>query len=168
MAESTTANAHDFAFTTIDGRPLPLAQFRGKLLLIVNTASQCGFTPQYKELQALYEKYRAKGLTVIGVPSNDFGAQEPGSNAEIKRFCEDRYAVDFPLAAKEQVSGTEAHPFYQWAASEGGEAAAPRWNFHKYLVGPFGDLAGVYPTQVKPLDRSVTDDIDRLLATSTP
>ncbi len=165
---ASTAKAHDFAFTTTDGAPLPLAQFRGKLLLVVNTASRCGFTPQYRELQSLWEKYRARGLTVIAVPSNDFGEQEPGSNAEIKKFCQDKYAVDFPLAAKEKVSGADAHPFYQWAASEGGEAAAPRWNFHKYLIGPYGDLAGVYPSQVKPLDRSVTDDIDRLLATSTP
>jgi glutathione peroxidase len=165
---ASNATAYDFAFHTIDGAPLPLARFRGKLLLVVNTASQCGFTPQYRELQSLWDKYRAKGLTVIGVPSNDFGEQEPGSNAEIKKFCQEKYAVDFPLASKEKVSGADAHPFYQWAASEGGEAASPRWNFHKYLIGPYGNLAGAYPAQVKPLDRSITDDIDRFIATSTP
>jgi glutathione peroxidase len=164
MAES--AKAHDFSFRTIDGSPMPLAQYKGGPMLVVNTASHCGFTPQYRELQSLWEKYRDAGLTVIGVPSNDFGAQEPGSNAEIKKFCHDNYAVDFPLAAKEKVSGGDAHPFYQWAAGEGGEGAAPRWNFHKYLIGPYGELAGIYPSQVQPLDKSITDDIERLIRTS--
>lgn len=113
-------------------------------------------------------KYRGSGLTVIAVPSNDFGHQEPGSNEEIKQFCEKNYRVDFPLAAKEKVSGGDAHPFYQWAANEVGEGAAPSWNFHKYLIGPYGELAGAYPSQVKPLDRAITDDIERLLATSKP
>jgi glutathione peroxidase len=165
MAE-TSIKAHDFSFTTIDGAPLPLAQFKGGPVLVVNTASQCGFTPQYGELQSLWEKYRDNGLTVIGVPSNDFGRQEPGSNGEIKHFCHDNYGVDFPLAGKEKVTGGDAHPFYQWAAQEGGEGAAPRWNFHKYLIGPYGELAGVYPSQIKPLDQSITDDIERLIATS--
>jgi glutathione peroxidase len=165
MADST-AKAHEFSFTTIDGSPMPLAQFKGGPVLVVNTASQCGFTPQYRELQSLWEKYRGSGLTVIGVPSNDFGHQEPGSNADIKHFCESKYGVDFPLASKEKVAGGEAHPFYQWAAQEAGEGAAPRWNFHKYLIGPYGDLAGAYPSQVKPLDQSITDDIERLLRTS--
>ncbi len=164
MAEP--AKAHDFAFTTIDGAPMPLAQYKGGPVLVVNTASQCGFTPQYRELQSLWEKYRDDGLTVIGVPSNDFGAQERGSNAEIKKFCQSNYAVDFPLAAKEKVVGGDAHPFYRWAAGEAGEGAAPRWNFHKYLIGPYGELAGAYPSQVKPLDQSITDDIERLLQTS--
>jgi glutathione peroxidase len=167
MAQAA-AKAHDFTFTTIDGKPLPLSQFKGGPVLVVNTASQCGFTSQYRELQALWERYRDSGLAVVAVPSNDFGRQEPGSNAEIKKFCESRYGVDFPLAAKEKVSGDAAHPFYRWAADQAGEAGAPSWNFHKYLIGPYGDLAGVYPAQVKPLDRAVTDDIDRLLATSKP
>lgn len=164
MAEP--AKAYDFSFTTIDGAPMPLAQFKGGPVLVVNTASQCGFTPQYRDLQSLWEKYRDRGLTVVGVPCNDFGRQEPGSNAEIKKFCADNYAVDFPLAAKEKVTGGDAHPFYQWAAHEAGEGAAPRWNFHKYLIGPYGELAGAYPSQVKPLDRSITDDIERLIGTS--
>jgi len=162
------AKAHEFSFTSIDGAPLPLGQFKGGPVLVVNTASQCGFTPQYRDLQSLWEKYRDAGLTVIGVPSNDFGHQEPGSNAEIKQFCEKNYHVDFPMAAKEKVSGGGAHPFYQWAAQEVGEGAAPRWNFHKYLIGPYGELAGAYPSQVKPLDRAITDDIERLLRTSKP
>jgi glutathione peroxidase len=163
---ANAAKAHDFSFKTIDGEPLPLAQFKGKPVLVVNTASQCGFTPQYRELQTLWQRYRDKGLTVIGVPCNDFGKQEPGSNEEVKRFCETQYGVDFPLAAKEKVIGDDAHPFYRWAAQQAGEAGTPRWNFHKYLIGPYGELAGAYPAQVKPLDQAVTQDIERALQTS--
>jgi glutathione peroxidase len=167
MAEAN-AKAHDFSFTTIDGQPLPLAKFSGKPVLVVNTASQCGFTPQYRDLQALWERYRDRGLTVVGVPSNDFGAQEPGSADEIKNFCQTNYGVDFPLAAKVRVTGDDAHPFYRWAAGEAGADAAPRWNFHKYLIGPYGELAGAFPSQVKPLDQSVTDAIERLIEPSKP
>ncbi|MFI4989220.1 MAG: glutathione peroxidase, partial [Alphaproteobacteria bacterium] len=140
--------AHDFSFQSIDGTPLPLAAYRGKPVLVVNTASECGFTPQYKELEALWRKYGARGLVVLGVPSNDFGGQEPGSAAEIKKFCTLNYGIDFPLAGKERVIGADAHPFYRWVASELGEDAAPRWNFHKYLVGPDGELAGMWPSRV--------------------
>jgi glutathione peroxidase len=145
-----------------------MAQFKGRPVLVVNTASFCGFTPQYADLQALWERYRDRGLTVIGVPSNDFGHQEPGSAADIKEFCRDKYKVDFPLAGKEKVTGGDAHPFYQWAAEAGGAGAAPRWNFHKYLIGPYGELAGAFPAQVKPLDQSVTDAIERLIEPSKP
>jgi glutathione peroxidase len=134
-------NAHGFAFATIDGAPLPLAKFQGKAVLVVNTASECGYTPQYKDLEALWRLYRDRGLVVLAVPCNDFGAQEPGSEQEIKSFCEVNYGVDFPLAAKVHVTGAEAHPFYKWAAEVAGEAASPRWNFHKYLVAPDGELA---------------------------
>src|ERR1700733_10797768 len=103
MADETAGTGHDFEFTSIDGKPLPLDQFKGKPVLVVNTASHCGFTPQYKELQELWRRYRDKGLAVIGVPCNDFGKQEPGTNAEIKHFCKDQYGVDFPLTEKEKV-----------------------------------------------------------------
>src|SRR5580693_4419029 len=135
-------SAHDFEFTSIDGKPLKMSAFAGHPVLVVNTASQCGLTPQYRDLEALWQKYRDKGLVVLGVPSNDFGAQEPGSAAEIKTFCETNFAVDFPLADKVKVLGAGAHPFYRWVATELGEGGAPRWNFHKYLVGPDGALAG--------------------------
>jgi len=156
-------SGYDFAFTSIDGEPLPLAQYRGRPLLVVNTASFCGFTPQYTDLEALWQRYRGRGLVVIGVPSNDFGEQEPGSAREIKEFCETRYAVDFPLTEKLDVIGPDAHPFFRWIAAELGEAGAPRWNFHKYLVGPDGGLAGAWPSAVRPIDRAVTDEIERLL-----
>ena len=159
MADDT-ARAYDFAFTSIDGKPLPLEQFRGRPVLLVNTASHCGFTPQYEDLEALWRRYRDLGLVVVGVPSNDFGRQEPGSDAEIKRFCESRYQVDFPLTSKQRVVGGDAHPLYKWAAQTGGTAAVPAWNFHKLLIGPFGDIAGAWPSQVQPLDQSVTRAIE--------
>src|SRR5690242_10206920 len=129
----TGMNAYDFSFTSIGGAPLPLAQYRGRPLLVANTASFCGFTYQYEDLEALWRRYRDRGLVVIGVPSNDFGQQEPGSEKEIKQFCEGKYAVDFPLTGKQDVIGPHAHPLFSWISAELGEAGTPRWNFHKYL-----------------------------------
>jgi glutathione peroxidase len=125
-AADSAGSAHDFRFTAIEGGALPLAQYKGKVVLLVNTASQCGFTPQYAGLQEVWDRYRDRGLVVLGVPSNDFGGQEPGSEAEIKEFCEVNFSVDFPLAAKEHVVGAEAHPFYRWAAGKFGIASKPR------------------------------------------
>ena len=156
-------NAHQFAFTSIDGEKLPLDAWRGRPVLIVNTASYCGYTPQYGDLEALWRRYRDRGLVVLGVPSNDFGQQEPGSEAEIKAFCETSYEVDFPLAAKCRVLGGAAHPFYRWIADNLGEAGTPRWNFHKYLITPEGELAGAWPTSVAPGDQRITSEIDKLL-----
>ena len=156
-------SAYDFAFTGIDGAPLPLAQYRGRALLVVNTASFCGFTPQYEDLEAVWRRYRERGLVVIGVPSNDFGQQEPGTAGEIKQFCESRYAVDFPLTEKQDVIGPNAHPFFRWISDALGDAGTPRWNFHKYLVGPDGGLAGAWPSSVRPTDAAVTGEIERLL-----
>ena len=156
-------SAYDFSFNDIDGEPLELSRFAGQALLIVNTASECGYTPQYAELETLWTRYRARGLVVLGVPSNDFGAQEPGSEAEIKQFCQTNYAVDFPLTQKQRVIGGDAHPFYQWVVDEIGEVAAPKWNFHKYLIGPDGSLAGLWPSDVSPLDLEITETIDGLL-----
>jgi glutathione peroxidase len=133
---------------------------------VVNTASFCGYTPQYRDLEALWQRYREQGLVVLGVPSNDFGQQEPGSASDIKQFCESRYHVDFPLTEKYRVTGGAAHPFYRWVAGQLGEAGAPRWNFHKYLIGPDGQLAGTWPTQVRPLDPVITGEIEPLLPKS--
>jgi glutathione peroxidase len=160
----TAATAHDFAFTSIEGEPLPLASFRGKTVLVVNTASFCGFTRQYAGLQEVWERYRDRGLVVLGVPSNDFGGQEPGSEAEIKKFCEVNFDVDFPLTEKEQVVGPTAHPFYRWAAAQLGTAAAPRWNFHKYLVGPDGRLVAWFPTATEPTAPEVVEAIEASLS----
>ena len=156
--------AYQFEFRTIRGEALPLSRFEGQPVLVVNTASQCGLTPQYRELQGLWERYKGRGLVVLGVPSNDFGAQEPGSETEIVQFCEVNYSVDFPMTEKQTVIGGEAHPFYQWTVEIAGEDAAPKWNFHKYLIGPEGELVNVYPSKMSPLDEAIVEDIERLLA----
>ncbi len=135
IAMTAADNAHRFEFVSIDGEKLPLDAWQGRPVLVVNTASFCGYTPQYRGLEDLWRRYRDRGLVVLGVPSNDFGQQEPGSAAEIKEFCETNYAVDFPLAQKCRVTGAQAHPFYRWIADSLGEAGTPRWNFHKYLLG---------------------------------
>ena len=157
------ADAHRFAFTSIEGEALPLSSFAGKAVLLVNTASRCGFTPQYDGLQALWERYRDRGLVVLGVPSNDFGGQEPGSEAEIKEFCEVNFAVNFPLTAKTRVRGEEAHPFYRWAIERLGSEAAPQWNFHKYLIDPQGRLVAWFPTRTEPGAEEVTRAIEDAL-----
>jgi glutathione peroxidase len=161
MAEHS---AHDFTFSTIDGAPLPLAGFRGKPVLLVNTASFCGYTPQYADLEKLHQRFAGRGLVVLGVPSNDFGAQEPGTAAEIKEFCSTNFHVTFPLAAKVHVIGGEAHPLYRWIEAELSEAGVPRWNFHKYLIAPDGSLAGAWPSAVKPQAPEIVEEIERLLA----
>lgn len=146
----SAATAHDFEFVAIDGSALPMRDFSGKAVLVVNTASLCGFTPQYKGLQVLWDTYRDQGLVVLGVPSNDFGNQEPGSASEIDSFCEVNFGVTFPMTDKTSVSGSNAHPFYQWAAGELGFFAKPRWNFHKYLVGPDGRLVSWFSSLTSP------------------
>ena len=163
-SHAASNNAYDFDFVSIEGDAMPLAGFEGRPLLVVNTASFCGYTPQYEGLQSLWSRYRDKGLIVIGVPSNDFGSQEPGSEAEIKGFCELNYAVDFPLTKKQVVKGEAAHPFYRWAAEVGGEAAKPKWNFHKLLIAPDGSLAAAFPTKTEPLSPEVTGAVEGLLA----
>ncbi|MCE9651011.1 MAG: glutathione peroxidase [Parvibaculum sp.] len=156
-------SAHLFEFQTITGEALPMSRFEGRTVLVVNTASRCGLTPQYRELQGLWERYRPRGLVVLGVPSNDFGAQEPGTEAEILSFCETNYDIDFPLTAKQSVIGEDAHPFYKWIAEIAGEDALPRWNFHKYLIGPDGALVNVYGSRVAPLDETLVKEIEALL-----
>ena len=148
MAQANTA--HQFHFTSIDGSQLALSDFAGKLLMVVNTASRCGFTPQYDQLQELWEKYREQGLVVLGVPSNDFGRQELASNAAIKEFCTVNFAIDFPMTERSQVKGEAAHPFYLWAAEQAGRIGRPRWNFHKYLIGPDGQLIDWFSSMTGP------------------
>ena len=151
-------------FVSIDGERLPLDAWRGRPVLVVNTASFCGYTPQYSDLEALWQRYRDRGLVVLGVPSNDFGRQEPGSTGQIKEFCTTNYSVDFPLTEKCRVIGGEAHPFYRWIADNLGEAGTPRWNFHKYLIGRNGAIAAVFASAVEPTDTRVVTAIARELA----
>lgn len=155
--------AHDFTFTSIQGSPLPLKAFAGKAVLVVNTASACGYTPQYVGLEKLWETRGKEGLVVLGVPCNDFGAQEPGTEAQILAFCTARYHVAFPMTAKVHVSGAEAHPFYQWVQEQLGEAGLPKWNFHKYLIGKDGDLLESFGSRVTPDGPDLTRAIDAAL-----
>jgi glutathione peroxidase len=158
------ASAHDFSFTGIDGKKIHLKDYAGKPVLIVNVASFCGFTPQYSELQKLHEKYGRRGLVVLGVPSNDFGAQEPKSESEIKKFCETSFGVTFPMTSKEKIVGVDAHGLYEWISGYAGEAAAPKWNFHKFLFDKDGKLAGSWPSKVSPTSKEITSEIEMMLA----
>lgn len=160
-AAGTAKSAHDFTFTAIEGGPLPLSDFRGKVVLVVNTASFCGFTPQYENLQAVWDRYRDRGLVVLGVPSNDFGAQEPGSEADIKAFTDHEYAVDFPLTTKVAVRGDAPHPFFAWAKRDNG--VEPRWNFTKILIAPDGRIAAAFPSRVEPDSPELVRAVEALL-----
>ena len=155
-------SAYAFSFPALSGDDIRLAAFTGKPLLVVNTASLCGYTPQYAGLQELWGEFRARGLTVIGVPSNDFGGQEPGGASEITETAHHQYGVTFPIAAKAVVVGTKAHPFYKWAA-EARPREVPRWNFHKYLIGRDGHVADVFPERVEPTDTRVITAVARQL-----
>ncbi len=160
------ATAHDFSFVSIDGRPMPLDAYAGKTVLVVNTASRCGFTSQYDGLQTLWETYRDRGLVVIGVPSNDFGNQEPGTEQQIKEFCEVNFSIDFPMTEKTKVSGGDAHPFYRWLVDRFGVVAAPRWNFYKYLIGPDGRAVTWYSAATGPGAASLRRAIEAALPAS--
>jgi len=162
-------NAYDYSFASIDGDPLPLSKFKGKPVLVVNTASKCGLTPQYAGLESLEKTYGPKGLVVIGVPSNDFGGQEPGTEAEIKTFCDTKFGVSFPMTRKEKVVGSSAHPFYKWAAETLGAGNVPKWNFHKYLVNADGTLAAAFGSRTEPMAGELTAAIEaRLPPASKP
>ncbi len=165
---AATATANDFVFQSIDGKPMPLSAYRGKVLLVVNTASFCGFTPQYKALQKLHESFEARGLVLIGVPSNDFGGQEPKSDSEVKTFCEGAFGITFPLTSKTHVRGGDAHPFYAWASTVLGSMNAPWWNFHKYLVGRDGKLVTAFGTRTEPQSAEIVKAIEAELAKPAP
>ncbi|WP_314950319.1 glutathione peroxidase [Bradyrhizobium cosmicum] len=157
--------AYAFSFAALSGDDIRLAAFTGKPLLIVNTASLCGYTPQYAGLQEIWSEFRGRGLTVIGVPSNDFGGQEPGGTGEITETAHHQYGVTFPITAKAVVVGSKAHPFYKWAA-EARPKEVPRWNFHKYLIGRDGHIAEVFASAVDPTDTRIKTAIAKALADS--
>ncbi|MFM7532371.1 MAG: glutathione peroxidase [Rubrivivax sp.] len=160
----TAATIHDFEALSIEGKPASLAAVRGQVLLIVNTASACGYTPQFAGLEKLWQAYRDRGLVVIGFPSNEFGAQDPGSNAEIAQFCQARYGVSFPMMAKVEVNGPGAHPLWKWLKAQapgvlGSEAI--KWNFTKFLVGRDGQVIKRYASVDKP--EAIVADIEHAL-----
>ncbi|NCT41737.1 MAG: glutathione peroxidase [Alphaproteobacteria bacterium] len=162
----THLNAHQFTFETIDGDALPLADYQGKVLLIVNTASQCGFTKQYADLQILHDTYKDKGFSVIGVPCNDFGGQEPGDEQKIKEFVTEKFGITFPMTKKYSVKGENSHPFFEWAKNErkdGTLFSNPSWNFHKYLIDQNGDLVKSFSSSTNPNDQKIRSEIDALL-----
>ena len=143
--------AFAFSFSALDGGTIRLADHAGKPILVVNTASLCGYTPQYTRLQEVWTRFKDRGLLLVGVPSNDFGGQEPGGASEIDETAHHQYGVTFPITAKAEVKGPSAHPFYKWAAVEQ-PGETPRWNFHKYLIGRDGHIAAVFPSAVEPTD----------------
>jgi glutathione peroxidase len=152
----------DHRISTLQGKPDDLCRYGGQVVLVVNTASYCGFTPQYQGLEALNQKYQARGLAVLGFPSNDFGKQEPGTNAEVADFCERTFKVRFPMYEKTVVTGDAAHPLYRSLAQATGER--PRWNFHKYLLGRDGRVLGSWPSKVVPEDPAIVAAIESALA----
>lgn len=168
-ASEPAARVWDFTLTDIDGRPYPLAQHRGQVLLIVNVASKCGFTPQYTALQQLHVRFAPQGFSVIGVPSNDFGVlggQEPGSEAEIKQFCTLTYGVGFPMMAKQTVKGEGMHPLFRLLTTSGPEPAAVSWNFNKFLIGRDGRVLRHFGSRLKPESGEMAGAIEAALAAS--
>jgi glutathione peroxidase len=157
--------AYAFSFPALSGDDISLAEFTGRPLLVVNTASLCGYTPQYAGLQQLWTEFGGRGLAMVGVPSNDFGGQEPGGATEIAETAQHQYGVTFPIAAKAVVTGANAHPFYKWAA-QARPSQVPRWNFHKYLIGRDGYIAEVFASAVEPTDTRVKTAIAKALAES--
>ena len=158
-AAAAPVTAHDFTFESIEGGDLPLSDFAGSTVLLVNTASLCGFTPQYEGLQALYDKYRERGLVVLGVPSDDFGGQEYDSAAEIKQFCEINYGITFPMTEPVHIKGADAHPYYKWVATQG-RLMRPRWNFHKHVIDPDGNLVEWFASTTAPDSRKLVRTIE--------
>jgi glutathione peroxidase len=163
QAAMSRITAYAFSFPALAGGDIRLADYAGRPLMVVNTASLCGFTPQYAGLQQLWTEFHGRGLMILGVPSNDFGAQEPGGATEIAETAQHQYGVTFPIAAKAVVKGPDAHPFYKWAAGARPKDV-PRWNFHKYLIGRDGYIAEVFPETVEPTDTRVKTAIARALA----
>lgn len=158
------AMIYEVDFKSIKGEKMQFRQFEGKAVLVVNTASRCGYTSQYAGLQELYETFKDQGFTVLGVPSNDFGGQEPGTEEQIQTFCEMNFGVTFPLTSKVNAVGPNQHAFWQVAKQELGDKAEPNWNFHKVLVGPDGKVLQAYPSGVKPADAELVADIERALS----
>ena len=155
--------AYDFKFKGLDGRELSLNSFKDKVIIVINVASQCGFTKQYEDMQKVWERYQNKGLILIGVPSNEFGKQEPGSNQEIKNFCETKFGISFPMTEKVSVKGDDAHPFYIWAKKNHGKSAIPKWNFHKILINKTGKIHDTFASMTNPSSKKFISAIEEML-----
>jgi len=163
LANAAKLSAWNFRLTAIDGEPMPMSRFKGKVVLLVNSASKCGFTPQYEGLQKLHMEYQAKGFTVLAVPSGDFLSQEFASNKEISGFCQTKFGIKFPMAEKAHVVGPQAIPIYRWAAGVLGPENTPKWNFHKYLIGRDGHLVAAFGTKTEPTDPAIKAAVESAL-----
>ena len=155
--------AYDFNFNDLDGSPLKLSEYKNKVIIVVNVASQCGFTKQYKDMQKIWEEYQDKGIIMLGVPSNDFGNQEPGTSEEIKNFCEAKFGITFPMTEKVSVKGENAHPFYIWARENHGKSAIPKWNFHKIIIGKDGKVLDTFASMTNPSSKKFIKAIEKAL-----
>ena len=162
-SSKSAQTAFNFYFNSIQEAKYPLSQHKGKVLMIVNVASQCGFTKQYGDLQKLHEEYKDQGLVLIGVPSNDFGNQEPGSNKEIKEFCENNFGITFPIMGKSSVLGKDQHPFYKWVKENYGKSGVPKWNFYKILINKDGQVEEVYSSLTKPKSSKIIKKLKKIL-----
>lgn len=158
-----TPSLYDFTMNDIDGKPVNLGQFKGKVLLVVNTASFCGNTPQYSDLQSMYEQYNEKGFEILAFPANNFGQQEPGTNEEIKSFCFTKYSLTFPLFSKISVKGDDKHPLYRYLTEQSPFPGEVEWNFQKYLVDRSGTIVGRFHHRTKPLSPEVVKEVERVL-----
>lgn len=159
----TMKNIYSFTMKTIDGQEKPLADYQGKTLLVVNTASLCGYTPQYKTLQALYDKYKTQGLEILAFPANNFGAQEPGTDQEIKNFCTTKFHVTFPVFSKISVKGADIHPLYQYLTTESGFPGDIKWNFNKFLIDPSGKVVARFESGADPMSAEVAGEVEKML-----
>ena len=155
--------AYDFNFNDLDGSLLKLSEYKDKVIVVINVASQCGFTKQYNDMQKVWENYQNKGVIMLGVPSNDFGRQEPGSNKEIKKFCESKFGITFPMTEKVSVKGSNAHPFYKWAKENFGRNAVPKWNFHKIIIGKNGKVFDTFASMTKPTSKKFIKSIEEAI-----
>ena len=153
----------DFTINSINGDELNLSEFKGKTFLLVNVASKCGFTNQYDDLQNLFDLYQDKGLIILGVPSNQFGGQEPKSENEIKKFCETNFNITFPMTSKYNVKGDDAHPIYKWAKETYGKSTVPKWNFHKILINKDGKVEDTFASFTKPMSKKIINKIEEIL-----
>lgn len=163
-AQADYATAYQFSFNGLWTDRVPMTAFEGDVVMVVNTASRCGFTPQYEGLQQIYDEYHAQGFDIVGVPANNFMGQEPGSAEEIQEFCTLNYGVTFPMAAKTDVVGDQRHPFYAWAEQQIGESAVPQWNFHKILIGRDGRIIAAFPSDTEPTAAEIRTAITTALA----
>ena len=159
----TKKNFYDFKIQSINNNEIELSQYKNKVVLIVNVASKCGFTKQYDDLQELYELYKNKGLVVLGIPANQFGGQEPGSEKEIKDFCETNFNITFPMTSKYNVKGDKAHPVYLWAKQTYGNSSVPKWNFHKILINKQGKIEDTFASFTGPMSKKIIKKIEKIL-----